>query len=149
MSTSCHYATMKPMRETPVFTAQGMLNTLLVFERGVEVRTMGVFGSNVQNIRYDQIAQIAIKRGPLCSIVIESRGGQTLTVKRVPQPTAEKARAMIQERVDWALDTTLEGVSSPAQNLTAQIRELAGLKEAGIISEAEFESKKTELLDRI
>jgi hypothetical protein len=35
------------------------------------------------------------------------------------------------------------------QSLAAQIRELAELKEAGIISEAEFESKKTQLLDRM
>jgi hypothetical protein len=137
------------MSGTPIFTAQGMLNTLLIFEYGVEARTMGMWGSNVQNIRYDQIAQVIIKRGPLSTLVIESRGGQTLTVKRVPLPTAEKARVMIQERVDRALDTTSEGASTSAPSLAVQIRELAELKEAGIITEAEFESKKTELLNRM
>jgi hypothetical protein len=110
---------------------------------------MGLLGSNVQNIRYDQIAQIAIKRGGLSTLIIESRGGHTLTVKRVIYSTAEEARAMIQERMDRALDTAPEGVASSPQSLPAQIRELAELKEAGIISEAKFESKKTELLNRM
>jgi hypothetical protein len=56
---------------------------------------------------------------------------------------------MIQERVDRALDTTSEGASTSAPSLAVQIHELAELKEAGIISEAEFESKKTELLNRM
>jgi hypothetical protein len=137
------------MSETPIFTAKAGWSTLFIFEHGVELRSMGLLGSNVQNIRYDQIAQIIIKRGGWSTLIIESRGGHTLTVKRVPFSKAEKAREMIQERMNRTLDPKSEGVSSPAQSLAAQIRELAELKEAGIISEAEFESKKTELLNRM
>ena len=97
------------MRDTPLLTARGMLSVLFVFEHGVEVRKMGLLGSNVQNINYDQIAQIVIKRGPWCTLIIESRGGHSLTIKGVPQPTAEGARAMIQERMNRALDTPSEG----------------------------------------
>jgi Short C-terminal domain len=137
------------MSETPVFTLRGGWNTLFIFEHGVEIRSMGLVGSNVQHIRYDQIAQVAIKRGVFSSLIIESRGGHTLTVKRVIYPRAEEARAMIQDRMIRTLDVTSEGVSSSAPSLATLIRELSELKEAGIISEAEFESKKTELLDRM
>jgi hypothetical protein len=137
------------MREPPIFIARGGWSALYIFEHEIEVRTLGFFTSNRQNIRYDQIAQIMIKRGPVCTLIIESRGGQTLTVKLVNRSPAEKAYAMIQERMNRALDTASEGVTSSAQSLAAQIRELAELKEAGIISEAEFESKKTELLNRM
>jgi hypothetical protein len=137
------------MSETPIFIVKGGTSSLYIFEHGVEVRSMGLFMSNAYEIRYDQIAQISIKRGLRTTLAIESRGGQITSVKTPYFWQADKGREIMQERMNRALDTTSEGATSSTQSLAAQIRELAELKEAGIISEAEFESKKTQLLDRM
>jgi hypothetical protein len=137
------------MSEAPIFTVKGGTSSLYIFEHRVEVRTMGLFVSNAYDIRYDQIAQISIKRGLRTTLAIESRGGQITAVKTPYFWQADKGREIMQDRMNRALDTTSEGVSSSAQSLAGQIRKLAELKEAGVISEAEFESKKTELLNRM
>ena len=62
---------------------------------------------------------------------------------------AEEARIVIQEQVNRAASSSGASPSSPTHDVPALIRNLAELKEAGIISEAEFEAKKKDLLDRM
>jgi Short C-terminal domain len=62
---------------------------------------------------------------------------------------AESARALNQERADLAMSSSAGAVSAPVSDIPAQIRELARLRAEGIITEAEFETKKKDLLDRL
>jgi Short C-terminal domain len=142
-----------PQEEAPIFTAQGGWNVLYLFGHEVELRNMGVTGSNVQSIRYDQITQVAVKRGGMAALIIESRGGGTLTLKRATHSTAEEARRIIQERVNAALDASpprhAEREGSAPADIPDQILKLSKLRDSGAITVEDFEAKKKDLLDRM
>jgi hypothetical protein len=140
-----------PQDETPIMTAQGGWNTLLLFEHGVELRSMGLTGSNIQRIRYDQITQVALGRGVGSALTIESRGRNTLTLKRATHSTAEEARRIIEERVNAALDASRGGVPERggSADIPDQILKLSKLRDSGAITEGEYEAKKRELLERM
>jgi hypothetical protein len=82
------------------------------------------------------------------SLIIESTGGHTLDVERMDYEAAEKASDAIRQRM--ALVASSAGSpASPATDIFAQLQSLADLREADIITQAEFEAKKKELLDRL
>ncbi len=62
------------------YFASGMPTWLAVFEGFVEVtKVYGPFDSRRQRMRYDQIAQVSIRRKiPFSLLIIESRGGDTM-----------------------------------------------------------------------
>src|SRR5919202_6125 len=107
-----------------------------------------------QRIRYEQIAQVVVRRGlQRSSLIIERTGGHTLRVDGLGHITAEQAREGIQIRVQDARRGGTRGgtsaSSASAPSIAAPIRELAELKEAGLITEEEFQTKKRNLLDRM
>ncbi|QZY53403.1 SHOCT domain-containing protein [Leucobacter tenebrionis] len=58
-----------------------------------------------------------------------------------------KAGSSTQVNVNVAQQTTTAAPAAP--DAAAQLQQLAGLRDAGILSEAEFEAKKTEILARM
>jgi hypothetical protein len=103
-----------------------------------------------QRIRYEQIAQVVVRKGlQRSSLIIERTGGHALRVDGLGHITAEQAREGIQIRVQDARRSGTSASSASAPSIAAQIRELAELKEAGLITEEEFQTKKRNLLDRM
>jgi len=62
------------------------------------------------------------------------------------QPTAEHLRALISERAATVCKSLQEAGSA---SVLQQIKQLAELRDAGIVSEEEFALKKAELLQRL
>ena len=121
-----------------------------VYEDSVEVTQLGIGARNTHRMRYHQIAQVTVRHRFRSTLVIESSGGATMLVEGMARKDAESARALIRARADLARSSSSAGAASaPASDIPAQIRELARLREEGIISEAEFETKKKDLLDRL
>ena len=121
-----------------------------VYEDTVEVTQLGIGGRNTHRMRYHQIAQVTVRQSLFRStLVIESSGGDTMLVESMTRKDAESARALIRERADLTMSSAAGAASAPASDIAAQIRELARLREEGIITEAEFETKKKDLLDRL
>lgn len=154
------------MEEKPVFEVMQttpdddrvMKKRLFVFEDRIELHEPGVFKSTSQTMRYDQIAQVATKAGWFSAdLVIESRGGGTIYVKKVGKADADRVREFINERLGRpVVSQVIERpeavpVGSPggAPDIPDQIRKLAELKDAGILTEEEFEAKKQALLKRM
>ena len=113
-----------------------------LYEHKVEVSHGGLARVARQRVRYDQITQVLIRRGILfATLLIESTGGHTVRVESMLESEAQEARDMMQQRMRTAVSAS----STPANHggtasVVAQLRELAELKEAGIITEAEFEA---------
>ena len=129
-------------------------HVLLVHEDEVEVIQPGLFKENKQRTRYEQIAQVVVRQGLFfATLVIESTGGHTMLVESMWKQPAEEARSVIQERMHIASAARTfpsASESMPIQeSIPLQIRALAELKDAGIVTEAEFEAKKKDLLDRM
>jgi len=106
----------------------------------------GLVEMSTQRIRYDQIAQVRVSTHLIfADLIIETKGGAILTVEGVGKAAAWDAQEFIKGRADAALDTAV----APRSNVPEQIEQLARLKDAGILTEAEFAEKKAELLRRL
>lgn len=126
----------------------GIPTRILVYPDEVEVRTLRPPRRTTQRVRYDQMAQVfVVRRIVFADLVIETRGGGTLTLAGMTKANAEEARTLIQERLDTPEppDTAL----SAPPDIPEQIRKLAELRDAGVLNEDEFETKKKDLLDRM
>jgi putative oligomerization/nucleic acid binding protein len=123
---------------------------LKLYESEVEVdRGAMPAGRITKRLRYEQIANVALSKNWMyTSLIIESTGGHTLDVERMEYAAAEEASDAIRQRM--ALVASSSGSSaSPANDIFAQLQSLADLREADIITQAEFEAKKKELLERV
>jgi len=89
------------MEALSAFFATGQPTRLKVFEDGVEVtQARDPVRTNYQRIRYEQIAQVMLRRGFFFSdLVIETRGGGTLTAVGLPKREAREARELIEQRL--------------------------------------------------
>lgn len=53
-----------------------------------------------QRMSYEQIAQVAVRRGLVFStLVIESRGGGSIVAENLPKNDVDKAARLIEERI--------------------------------------------------
>lgn len=70
-----------------------------VYESGVELVRSDPLRKESQFMRYDQIAQVAVRRGLLFStLVIESRGGGAIVVESLPKHETDRAARLIDQR---------------------------------------------------
>ena len=105
-----------------------------------------------QRVLYGQIAQVWTQRKMLFStLVIETRGGDTLRVAALSHGAAKTAAEFIEQRLRYGGSSSPleEGQPRPASTLAQQLRDLAELRDAGLITPEEFETKKRDLLDRM
>lgn len=123
---------------------------LLIFEDRVEMHDPGFLKTEVKTVRYPQIAGVRIEGRVLRGdVIIESTGGDKISVPKLPRGEAQAARDLIQQKMAER-DAPSPVASEAARSYVAdQIRKLADLREAGILTEEEFESKKAELLKRL
>jgi hypothetical protein len=122
---------------------------LLAFEDTIEIRTATTpVKKDVQRVRYDQVAQVSERLGVIfADLVVGTRGGDTLLVPGLTRQEARHVGAFIRERM---LSGPARGATEPASlDIPDQIKKLAELRDAGAITEEEFERKKAELLDRM
>ncbi len=125
-----------------------MKKKLRVFQDRVELHEPGVFKSTSQTMRYDQIAQVATKAGWFSAdLVIESRGGGTIYLRKAGKADADRVREFINERlgrpvVSQVVERTQPVPVTGGPDIPDQIRKLAELKDAGILTEEEFNAKK-------
>jgi len=82
----------------------GQPTHLKVFEDGVELLTEArdPFRRNYQRARarYEHIAQVIVRGGSFFSdLIIETRGGGTLTAVGLPTRAAREARELIEQRI--------------------------------------------------
>ena len=84
-----------------VFLGTGQPTRLKVFEDGIEVtQARDPIRADYQRIRYEQIAQVMLRRGFFFSdLIIETRGGGTLTAVGLPKREAREARELIEQRL--------------------------------------------------
>ena len=104
-----------------------------------------------------QIAQVYVKNGPVwATVVIESTGGHLIEVAGLSKGEAEDARRQIFDLVSGASAPILQQAPSAplpppiaaAGGVADELKKLAELREAGVLSAKEFEKQKSKLLRR-
>jgi hypothetical protein len=129
-------------------------NRVLIFEDRIEEHDPGFLKKQVQSVRLDQIGQVYQKRGMAWSEVsIESTGGAKIVARGLKKEEADAAKRLLDELMARAKAPQQPLMAPPMppvpEDIPSQIGKLAGLRDAGVLSEAEFEAKKTELLSRM
>jgi hypothetical protein len=118
-------------------------NRVLVFEDRIEERDPGFLKTRSQTVRYEQVAQVAMKTGVAFSeITIETTGGGTIRARGLSKGDAQKAKELIDERVARART----GPAPAASSVADELAKLATLREQGVLSTEEFEAQKGRLL---
>ena len=112
---------------------------LLIFEDRIEVRDFELLRERVESRRYDWVDRVVVSGGNrFASLLITSWGRKPVLIRGVNKNTAERARTLIEERMARA------GGRDPGTERL--IRDLSELRDAGVLSEEEFEAKRKEVL---
>jgi uncharacterized membrane protein YdbT with pleckstrin-like domain len=113
----------------------------------------GILAKHMRDIPLDKINDLASSRSFFerlmgsGDLVIESAGERGLqTFSNIPHPDAVQQEIYRQMEANQA---SMTGGGSRPQSVPEQIAALADLLERGAISQAEFEAKKAQLLDRL
>jgi hypothetical protein len=113
-----------------------------------------------------EVKEVEIKHGRLTDkLTLEALDGRSMTIGNLDPQKAASAKALIEQRMAVYKDEDLvespivppqltdeensDSPSAAASDIPGQIRQLAELRDAGIVSEEEFQAKKAELLDRM
>ena len=133
------------LEESLVF---GMFPTrLLIFEDRIEVRGFELLREKVEARGYDRVDRVVVSReGWLANLVISEKGRRPILIRGVDKGDAERAGALIEERVTRANRGPTQAASPKTIDEEGLIQNLTELRDAGILSEEELEAKRREVL---
>jgi beta-xylosidase len=122
--------------------------TLRIFNDRVEcVRPGAVTRGTTDTIRYEQIAQVMVDRRTIwSSLIVETNGGGGFTIRGLRKDPADKAKALIDERVARVREHSTQVVGVPT-SLAHEISNLAALHQSGALTSDEFPAAKKQLLE--
>lgn len=145
--------------ETVLAMAGGMIasnNGLLVAtDRRALFVSEGVINHSFEDFPYNRITTVTSSRGMLMGKIVLHTAGAARVVEQVAKGEAEAVAAVIRERIASA--TQRRAAAPPAQSampssspagLASELRELALLRDEGVLTAEEFEMQKTKLLGR-
>jgi Protein of unknown function (DUF2510)/Short C-terminal domain len=125
-------------------------------DRIEEYRHHAIRKKGTDSIHWARVAQVTIHKGLRWSdLRVESNGGHVISIDGMRKQEAERVKVLLDEAVIKAL--TPAAAPQPAAvpveraavpDLADQLRKLAGLRDDGILSDAEFETQKARLLDQ-
>ena len=109
---------------------------------------------NIEDYRYEDMANVSMKRGITRSdISIKMRFlSNNVAIAKIPKDAAQEILMTIQKGIAGHHKTEAPSITKTdtlQSDATEQIRKLAELKKDGILSEVEFETKKKELLEKL
>lgn len=121
---------------------------LLLFEDRIEVRDSELLQERIRSRGYDRVEGVAVSRaGWFYDLLVTVRGSEPVLMRGLSRETAERAGALIEARSTPA--NGREGRPSPAPREAEHlIRALAELRDAGVLSEEEFEAKRAQVTAR-
>lgn len=129
-------------------------NTIFITTQRVIVRKPTSIGSrkNIEDYRFTDIANVQFRKGIIRSgIVLKMRFlSDNVEIDNFPNEVGEKIFKLVDDGVSGRLIIEqlgqLKTPSDLQQEIINKIKELAKLREQGILSETEFQKKKIELL---
>ena len=133
-------------------------------------RSGQTLGGKVTSFEYRNISSVEVRASILTGTFEISSGGMqgpersyysankadgawhapnTIPISKQQQPRFQQVASFIRERARLATQSVAQPVLPTAPDIPDQLRKLAELKDQGILTEAEFNAKKTELLARL
>ena len=134
-------APLMELEESYVF---GMFPTrLLIFEDRIEVRDFELLRERTESRGYDRVDRVVVSgEGWLANLLISEKGQRPILIRGVNKDDAERAGALIEERVARSNEGHAKTTSPATIDEEGLIRNLTELRDAGVLSEEEFETKR-------
>lgn len=141
--------------------SKGSPATLFVTSQRLIVRNPSMMGlrEHFSSVNYDKISSLKVERGVFSSTLKIGAEGFAGDMDAIDKKKAEKILSYIEEKMARATTTTsavlttsdtasTAAASDPQLSAADELTKLARLKEQGILSEAEFNQMKQEILKK-
>ncbi len=120
---------------------------LAIFEDRVEVRDFELLREKTESKEYGWVNRVVVSgKGWFSSLLLTGREGEPVLIRGVRKDAAERAKALIEERMPRA-NGQLVRLPEAAPDAERLMRALTELRDAGILGEEEFETKRKELME--
>lgn len=137
----------------------GRNGLLVATDRRAMFVSEGIIRHSFEDFPYDRITSVTSSRGIMLGKIVIHGAGAARVVEQVDKGEAEAVAAIIRDRVDATTreprqkqqqtsDNAAPQPVSPAVGIAAELRELASLRDAGVLTDKEFEQQKSRLLGR-
>ena len=119
---------------------------LCIFEDRIEVRDFELLRERTEPKGYDRIDGVAVSRaGWFYDLLVTVRGGEPVLMKGLSKTDAERAAALIEARATRASGRPSRPSPPATPDAERLLRALTELRDAGVLSEEEFEAKRAEV----
>jgi hypothetical protein len=117
---------------------------LRIFEDHIETQSFVLLRETTESRKYGWVDHVVISgERPFANLLIRSHWGKPILMRGLNKDAAERAKALIEERVARAKDRSLQPGKPPSSSGAADlVRKLTELRDAGVLSQEEFEIKK-------
>ena len=128
--------------------------TILVTDRRVVVFSKKLGGYDVQDYAYGLITGVDYKKGMTSGHIDLRASGDSANVKQVEKDDVERIAQAIRHKMAAAHPTAAAPVPAPAPapapatpDFADEMRKLAALRDDGLLTEEEFQARRSKLLD--
>lgn len=135
-----------------VASNQGLL---VATDRRAMFVSEGVIRHSFEDFPYDRITSVTSSRGMVFGKIIIHTAGAAHVVENVAKGEAEAVAAVLRERVEGVTRDRQQPASAPIAppaggptGIAGELRQLAELRDAGVLTPDEFEAQKARLLGR-
>jgi hypothetical protein len=129
------------------------LGLLVATDRRALFISEGIINHSFEDFPYDRITTITSSRGMVLGKIVVHTGGAARVVDQVAKGEAEAVAAVIRERVEAATrqrnqpsPTLAQPTNGQPISIASELRELAELRDAGVLTPEEFATQKARLL---
>lgn len=130
-------------------------DTIFVTDRRIIIRNPSALGmrESIEAIAFDKITAMELQRGMMSSTIKIRASGYQGDIDAIAKDKAEKMAQYIRDAMDRAKRASPQAAVAAAAgqqiSIADELAKLAKLKEQGVLSEAEFQQMKQELLKRL
>ncbi len=122
---------------------------LLIFEDRIEAINPGPVQETTESRKYGWVDRVLVADGKwFANLLIKSYWGKPILMRGLDKDVAARAGTIIEERISGAGKRPKAEAYGYSPDPDGLIRKLADLREAGILSQEEFEAKKAAVLRR-
>ena len=119
---------------------------LLIFEDRIEVRDFELLREKTQSRGYGWIDGVAVSgTGWFANLLVTVRGSEPVLMRGLSKQSAERAGALIEQRMIRANARPWRPSPPATPDAENLVGALAELRDAGVLSEEEFEAKRAEV----
>lgn len=124
------------------------------WKQEIQIKEDGVYGETYvigkreqMFLKYENIAQVNITRNILTSdmTIVNKGGSNDIVIKALNKAEAESAKSLIQQKIQQAINN--KNVNTTNVSTADELLKFANLRDKGIITETEFQTKKKQILN--